>query len=26
VLRQGDVLRVPHERWLQLDSIVAALF
>ena len=23
---EGDVLRVPHARWLHLDSIVSALF
>jgi oxygen-independent coproporphyrinogen-3 oxidase len=26
LVREGDVLRVPRERWLHLDSIVAALF
>ncbi len=26
VVIEGDALRVPHERWLHLDAIVAALF
>jgi oxygen-independent coproporphyrinogen-3 oxidase len=26
VILEGDLLRVPHARWLHLDSIVAALF
>jgi hypothetical protein len=26
VLSVGDTLRVPRERWLGLDSIIAALF
>ena len=26
VIHQGDTLRIPHARWLHLDSIVARLF
>jgi oxygen-independent coproporphyrinogen-3 oxidase len=26
IVRDGAVLRVPHERWLHLDSIVASIF